>query len=125
MIRTTLAIARAIEKGIKPSFIVVINFQLPETYDMEGKDDAMPLLVSVGDISQSMSAEGAYEIQNTTIICKNEKFYFSKKFSRELPDNKPVTVYLRIGSELIEYFRGVVSSGWTLTPTELSMSVHA
>ena len=119
MIRASIATIRAIEKGVNPSYVVVIDFQQPETYDMDG------LLISVGDISQSMSGDGVYEIQNTTVTLKNEKFYFSRKFARELPDNRPVTIYLKIGDELIEFFRGLISSGWTLSAVELSLSVHA
>ena len=119
MIRASIPTIRAIEKGAPLQFIVVVGFQQPETYTVEG------YLNSAGDISQSMSGEGAYEIQNTTVMLKNDQYYFSRKFSREMPNGKPVVISIIIEGQTIEIFSGVIDNNWSLTPTELSLPVHA
>lgn len=121
MLKVDINTFNAIDRGIKPSYKIVVYFQEPETYT---EDD---YLVSVGDISTSMS-EGSYEIANTTVTLKNEDYYFSKRLARELPNNKLVEVYLVIiaeaGVQNILIFRGVVST-WQLTEMLLTLNINA
>jgi hypothetical protein len=119
MIRASIDTIRAIEKGAALQYVVIIGFQQPEVYTDED------CLLSAGDISQSMSGEGAYEIQNTTVTLKNIKFYFSRKFARELPNAKPVTISIKVAGQTIELFSGAVGSNWNLSSTELSLPVLA
>lgn len=119
MIRASLAAMRLLEKGHAPQYRVTIHFQQPEVYTV---DD---LLRSVGDPAQSLSSAGGYEIGNTTITLDNKNYYFSRKFSKELPNKKLVDLHMLIGDESLLLFRGVISSGWTLTATELTLQVNA
>ncbi len=119
MIRAPLPTIRAIEKGSQLKYSVTIGFQQRETYTI---DD---YLISEGDISQSVSGAGAYEIQNTTVMLKNKDYYFSRKFSRELPNGKPVAISVIVADQTIEIFSGVIDNNWSLTATELSLPVHA
>ena len=119
MIHASLATLQALEKGLALQYKVTIYFQQPEIYTF---DD---LLRSVGDPSQSLSSDGGYEIGNTTIVLDNKDYYFSRKFAKELPNNKLVELHMQAGDESILLFRGVVANGWTLTQTELTLQVNA
>lgn len=110
---------RLLEKGRAPQYNVTIYFQQPEVYT---PDD---LLRSVGDPTQSLSADGGYEIGNTTVILDNKDYYFSRKFGKELPNNKLVEIHMLIGDESKLLFRGVVSNSWTLSAAELVLPVNA
>lgn len=122
MLKVSLSVLNAVEKGVKPELEVRVHFQQPETYTEED------LLLSVGALSTSMSSEGAYEIANTTITLKNEDRYFSRKFSRELPVKRKVDVLMTIEGEEIEIFSGIVSAGrggWSIKSGILTLNVNA
>lgn len=118
MIHVPLDILRAIEQGVDPKFKAIIYWQQPEGYTA---DD---YLIGGGDISTSMS-EGSYEIANTSITLKNDGFYFSRRFAKELPNNKLVEIYLVIASLAILVFRGTVAKDWKLTKTMLTLNITA
>lgn len=121
MLKVDLNTINAIEQGIKSAYKVKVYWQEAETYT-EGD-----YLISIGDISTSMS-EGSYEIANTIVTLKNEEYYFSKRLSRELPNNKLVEVSLVIPAEVgvqdILIFRGVVNT-WQLTELSLTLNINA
>jgi hypothetical protein len=108
-----------IEQGGRISPEATIHFQVPETYTEED------LLVSVGQLTTNMSAEGGYAIANTTITLKNQSYYFSRKFAKELPNNKLVEVFFIVGDERIQVFRGITNKDWKLTPSLLTLNVNA
>jgi len=119
MLKVGIDSFNAIEEGINPEYKVIIYFQEPETYT---KDD---YLISPGDISTSISESGrGYEVANTTIKLKNEEYYFSRRFAKELPDKKLIEVFMNTGFEDILMLRGIVSD-WTLTETELNLNINA
>ena len=120
MLRINARILIAIEQGVLPAFKAVVYWQEPEIYT---EDD---LLVSVGDLTTAMS-EGRYEIANTSVVLKNDGFYFSKRLAKELPNNKLVEIYMTVLGEDILVFKGIVpkEGGWTLTETELTLNVNA
>jgi hypothetical protein len=122
MLRITLSAMQTIEQGVKPEFSVTVYFQQPETYI---END---YLLSVGGLRTAMS-EGRYEIANTSIALSNEKkdgvHYFSRKFERELPNNKLVEVYMLIAGEKILVQRGVVNKNWTLNETKVTLNINA
>jgi hypothetical protein len=73
-----------------------------------------------------MSSIGKYEIGNATITLKNRNYYFSKKFAKELPNNRRVEIYLWKGFEEILLAAGMVKdNNWSLTPTLLTLNVNA
>ena len=110
-----------LEKGGKVRTEVTIYFQVPETYK---EDD---LLISAGDNNTSMSSEGGYTIANTTITLKNENYYFSRKFTKELPNNKLVEVFDVIGEERVLGFRGIINKDWRIAASAgtLTLNVNA
>jgi hypothetical protein len=118
MLNVPLAVMRAIEEGEKPSYEVTIHFQQPETYT---EDDR---LMGVGGLRTAMS-EGRYEIANSSIVLSNEDYYFSRRFARELPNNKLVEVHARIAGERILKQRGVVNKNWTLDEMKLTLNINA
>ena len=120
MLKVSLNTLKAIEQGVRPTFKVKVYWQDSETYT---EDD---YLVSVGSLSTSMSGDG-YEIANTTVVLKNDQYYFSRKCARELPTNKLVEIFLSIEDQDVIVFRGVVprESGWALTETELTLNINA
>ena len=127
MLRTDLETMNLIEAGVATTFEVVIHFQQPETYaeDIDPADSTvLPFLSSVGDLSSSMSVDGGYEIGNTTIVLKNRDFYFSRRFARELPNKRLCQIFMRLGAARIERFRGIITDGWKLTPTTLTLQVN-
>lgn len=118
MIRLGIDSLNAIEKGISPKFPVKVHFQVPETYTL---DD---YLVAVGSIKTSMSSVGGYEIGNASITLKNIDYYFSRKFTRELPNKRRVEIFLDTGYEEILISSGIVST-WQITPETLSLNANA
>lgn len=110
-----------LEQGGKTKSEVTIYFQVPETYK---EDD---LLISVGDINTSMSSEGGYSIANTTITLKNEGYYFSRKFAKELPNNKLTEVFFLIDQERVLAFRGIINKDWRIAASAgtLTLNVNA
>jgi hypothetical protein len=122
MLRIPLTAMQAIEQGVKPEYAVTVYFQQPETYT---END---YLLSVGGLRTAMS-EGRYEIANTSITLSNEKkdgsHYFSRKFGRELPNNKLVEVYMLIAGERILVQRGVVNKNWTLNEMKVTLNINA
>jgi len=119
MLKITKEGMNLLEQGCRVKPEVTIYFQVPETYT---EDD---LLVSAGDTTINVSSEGGYSIANTTVTLKNEDYYFSKKFAKELPNNKLVEVFHLIGEERVLVFRGIVSKDWKLTPSLLTLNVNA
>lgn len=119
MLKADLATLALIDKGVKPVYSAIIYFQQPETYTSED------FLESIGDITSSLSADGRYEINNTTLTLLNRGFYFSQKFGRELPNNKRCEVSMTIGSQTILIFSGIIGGNWTLTETLLTVNVNA
>ncbi len=112
MIKAGLAEIAAIEQGIKPDYKVIVYWQVPEAYTESD------LLISVGDITTSMSGGSSYEAANTVVELSNEDYYFSRKLEKELPNNKLIEIYIH-NSILI--YRGIVSS-WKLTETTLRLN---
>lgn len=107
-----------LEQGGKIKHEVTIYFQVPETYT---EDD---YLLSAGDLSASMSSEGGYSIANTTITLKNEGYYFSRKFTKELPNNKLVEVFLLIGQERVLTFRGIINKDWRIATSARTLILN-
>jgi hypothetical protein len=99
---------------------VKVYFQVTETYT---EDD---YLQSVDSINASMSSVGAYEIGNASVKLKNKDYYFSRKFQRELPNNKRVEIYIWTGVEEILVASGRVNdNNWQLTDTLLTLNINA
>lgn len=119
MLRVSLDTLNAIAQGAGIDYEVIVYWQEPETYT---KAD---YLQDVGDISAGMSEEGSYEIANVGITLKNTDYYFSRKFARELPNNKLVEIYQLIAGQRILAFRGVVAQNWKLTPMGLTLNINA
>lgn len=122
MLKLPLAALIALDAGtVKPTYKAVVYWSNgTETYTEDDK------LVSVGDLSTGMS-EGRYEIANTTVVLKNEEYYFSRRMARELPNNKLAEIYLTISGEDILAFRGIIpkTGGWKLTDMGLTLNVNA
>ena len=116
MLKINLDTLNAIDRGVMPRFQVKLFFQVPEVYT---EDD---YLASVGDINASMSSVGSYSIGNGSVTLKNKDFYFSRKFTRELPVNKRIEVSISIGAQELLFAAGVIK-GWKLDPTLLTLSV--
>lgn len=110
-----------LEQGGKVKVEATIYFQVPETYT---EDD---YLLSAGDLSANMSSEGGYSIANTTITLKNPEYYFSRKFAKELPNNKLTEVFLLIDQERVLAFRGIINKDWRIAVSAgtLTLNVNA
>jgi hypothetical protein len=118
MLHVSLDMLSAIEQGVKPAYEVTVYFQQPETYT---EDD---YLLSVGGLRTAMSG-GRYEIANTSIMLSNENYYFSRRFAKELPNNKLVEVYMNIAGERILIQRGIVNQNWTLDEIKVTLNINA
>lgn len=121
MLKVSLSSLIAMDAGLTtPVYTAKVYWQEPETYT---END---LLSGVGDLSTAMS-DGRYEIANTSIVLKNEDYYFSRRLAKELPNNKLVEIYMTVFDEDILVFRGIVprEGGWALTETELTLNVNA
>jgi hypothetical protein len=120
MLKFGLASLNAIAQGAKIKFIVRIYFQVPEDYTKEDR------LLDIGSINTSLSSVGSYEIGNSTISLSNKDFYFSRKFKKELPNNRKVEIFIDTGFEKIRYCAGMVKdNSWQLTPTLLTLNINA
>ena len=120
MFRIGLASLNAIDSGILPEYRIKVHFRIPETYT---PDD---YLQSVSSIDSSMSSVGSYGIGNASVTLKNIDYYFSRKFARELPNNKRVEIFLWTGHEEILIFAGIVKdNSWQLSATALTLGVNA
>jgi hypothetical protein len=118
MLRVPLDMLNALSQGVKPAYEVTVYYQQPETYT---EDD---YLLSVGGLRTSMS-EGRYEIANTSIVLSNENYYFSRRFAKELPNNKLVEVHVNIAGERILIQRGIVNKNWTLDEMKVTLNINA
>ena len=118
MLRIPLNVMNAIAQGVKPAYEATVYFQQPETYT---EDD---YLLSVGGLRTAMS-EGRYEIANTSLTLSNENYYFSRRFARELPNNKLVEIHAVIAGERILIQRGVVNQNWTLNEMKITLNINA
>jgi len=118
MLKLSLSVINAIAQAVKPVFKVIIYWQEPEIYTEEDYLD------SVGDLSTSMS-EGRYEVANTTVVLKNQDYYFSRRFARELPNNKLIEIFIVINSTDILIFRGTVNKDWKLNGLTLALNTSA
>jgi len=120
MLKINLNGINTIDKGRNPEYRVKIYFQQTETFT---EDD---YLQSVGSINSSMSSVGQYEIGNASVVLKNKDYYFSRKFEKELPNNRRVEIYLWTGFEEILLAAGIVrDNSWTLTPETLTLNLNA
>jgi hypothetical protein len=120
MLKIGLNTLNNIEKGLNPEFRVKVHFQVPELYTIED------YLQSVASIYASMSSVGLYEIGNAVVTLKNANYYFSRKFEKELPNNKRIEVFIWTGYEDILIATGIVrDNNWTLTETILTLNVNS
>ncbi len=117
MLRISAQGIEALEEGLL-QYRCKIYFQEPEVYTT---DD---YLQGIGSINTALPSEGGYEVANTQVTLRNEQYYFSRKFARELPVKRLVEIYVVAGSEEILLFRGVVSA-WALTATQLTLHITA
>lgn len=122
MLKLNLNSLNALQKNASLKNKVIIYWQEPEIYSTDDK------LLSISSLNTSISSEGSYEIANATIELKNEDYYFSKRLSRELPNNKLVEIYRIISdSEEILEFRGIVprDGGWSLNDNILTLNINS
>lgn len=103
MLKLSLDSYKAIENGVKPVFKIIVYFQSPEIYTEEDfLDSALP-------VRTGMSRDG-YEIGNFTVRLKNISKYFSRKFTRELPNRRQVELRMNVGYEDIVVTSGIVNT---------------